>query len=298
MKGISFGFRFPGSEKHLRDLGVGWVRESVLWQNVQPDQRTWTWLDFDNLMACLARIRAATGCKVLLTIRAKSGWASRTITGADNRATRPPLNMLQYAEFLQRVATRAGERVDFWQLENECDYTGFWAGTSLDYLSLFATARTVLPKLCLCGWSTRPTEEAAEVVAGHIARVTRTKMLAFIETVMTCATYDAADAHCYAPYPADVAGQLAWVRSRMKSGTVLFASELGWEDQAWTHTQAQQAEDLSARVTAAATIADVPMWFLLRDVGANGVPRNAAHNGLVAAGGQRKAAFESLRSLT
>ena len=112
------------------------------------------------------------------------------------------------------------------------------------------------------------------------------------------ATYDAADAHSYAPYPADVAGQLAWVRARMKPGTMLFASELGWEDQAWTHTQAQQAEDLSARVTAAATIADVPMWFLLRDVGSNGVPRNAQHNGLLTSGGQRKAAFESLRSLT
>ena len=298
MKGISFGFRFPGSEKHLRDLGVGWVREAVLWQSVQPDAKNWTWRDFDSLMTCLARIKAATGCKVLLTLRAKSAWASRTVAGAMTSATRPPLNMIQYTDFLQRVAARAGERVDLWQIENECDYTGFWAGTALDYLSLFATARTVLPKLCLCGWSTRPTEEAAKVVAGHIARVTRVKMVAFIEAVMLGATYDAADAHCYAPYPADVAGQLAWVRARMKPGTMLFASELGWEDQAWTHTQAQQAEDLSARVTAAATIADVPMWFLLRDVGSNGVPRNAQHNGLLTSGGQRKAAFESLRSLT
>ena len=82
MKGISFGFRFPGSEKHLRDLGVGWVREAVLWQSVQPDAKNWTWRDFDSLMTCLAFApRAAWALASGATEYRSIPLASRSLAG-------------------------------------------------------------------------------------------------------------------------------------------------------------------------------------------------------------------------
>jgi hypothetical protein len=86
--------------------GVHHVRESVMWDEVQPTPTTWNWSNVDRLLAGAGR----TGTDVLVVLTHSPSWAT-SVTGVVDA---PPRNAADYVRFVQAFVARYGATGSFW----------------------------------------------------------------------------------------------------------------------------------------------------------------------------------------
>jgi hypothetical protein len=102
-------------------LGVHWVRLFVSWPDIEPQQGTLdtSWLYYYERL--FKELPAHT--KVLLDVVNTPAWE----TGSSNEHT-PPAKPQDYAAFVGALAERFGTRVSAYEIWNEEDSSGWWAG--------------------------------------------------------------------------------------------------------------------------------------------------------------------------
>ena len=143
--GISTQLDTPKSREQkltvLNNLGVRWIRTTVIWERFEPKPGQFDWKWFDEVVAAAAQHKI----KLMVTVLAISSWGSTHLPsnyhheGYQN--VYPPKDLKQYAAFMRTLAARYKGRGIAWQIENEVNSKNtFWGGTREDYLALLKTA--------------------------------------------------------------------------------------------------------------------------------------------------------------
>jgi hypothetical protein len=92
--------------------GLGWVRVTLPWREIQPARGTWRWEAAD----AVVRPHHRAGHRVLAILSTAPEWA-----GSNARGTRPPEAQALWSEYVARVAERYRGQVDAYEVWNEPD---------------------------------------------------------------------------------------------------------------------------------------------------------------------------------
>ena len=111
----------------LRAAGVGWIRQELPWEQVEPVAKGQTtdlsgestWQKFDDIVG-----RAhGVGIDLLLRLDTSPRWA---LSSDAPDGLRPPTRFEDYWDFVEQVATRYRGRVRAYQIWNEPNLSGEW----------------------------------------------------------------------------------------------------------------------------------------------------------------------------
>jgi len=228
--------RIPTLMKDARDLGVGWVRFDVIWQNVEPSRGTYDWSLADKVLEA-----GGSQMNYLFTVYTSSRWGTRSGTTKmfrDLPSPNVPSNPDDYRKFLEELVRRYKSRVKYWQIDNEVYGGGnFWAGTPNGYVKLLRGAAQVI----------RRVDPKAKILSAGIAlgafdvndpsdmeSPKAKEALSFLDLVIKEGkdSFDVADVHLYWKWQA-IGERLAFVKRRMeRSGArkPIWVTELGGPD--------------------------------------------------------------------
>ncbi len=98
------------TQQEVRDLGVGWIREEIGWDEVEPARGVERWQRLDAVMARSAR----NGLRVLPLLLGTPSWA-----GSESLAL--PDDVPAFAAFAARAAARYGPGGSFWRARPQLD---------------------------------------------------------------------------------------------------------------------------------------------------------------------------------
>jgi len=105
-------------------VGATWLRTTIKWNVVQPDNHTsFDWTDADRLIDA-ARQR---GLQLDIIVNGTPNWALPS--DARDDPAHPPANLSDYADFLRAAVTRYKDRVHYWELGNEPNHVTGWSPT-------------------------------------------------------------------------------------------------------------------------------------------------------------------------
>ncbi len=130
----------PAVIEGLDFLGVRAIRSIVGWERIQPNSaKDWNFHRFDERIDALEK----AGIKMRETLVFTPRWAA-----VDNPAKKPfPRNrkpkMEAWRNYVRAMMKRYGNRVEFFEIWNEPDLTGFWCFPVEDYIALCREAREI-----------------------------------------------------------------------------------------------------------------------------------------------------------
>jgi len=139
-RGTGFGY---GVQAHLdtarvatavRDMGFGWIKQQVRWQEIEYDRGNRGWGGLD----ALADTASASGVKVLFSVVAAPAWARGGKSGVG-----PPDNYQDFYNFMGAMAAHFKGRVQAYEIWNEQNLSREWEGAPLsaaDYVRLLKGA--------------------------------------------------------------------------------------------------------------------------------------------------------------
>ena len=112
----------------LRDAGVGWIRQQLPWEQIEPVAKgettdpnfgSSTWTKFDDIVD-----RAnSLGLKLILRVDTSPRWA---LPAGAQDGLGPPVREADYWDFLSQVATRYRGKVAAYQIWNEPNLNSEW----------------------------------------------------------------------------------------------------------------------------------------------------------------------------
>jgi hypothetical protein len=180
--GACYSFYHEGNERPYlqmaRDAGSRWDRFDFSWPVIEPKNNTWNFGPHDTLVNDLAAARIDMVGILLWT----PGWAAtQGDPGLDGRsfnqrpfgwyapvsrdaldampvsaASSPPQGLdlawndpnNHWGHYVYTVVSRYGDRVKYWEMWNEPEWTYFWTGTSADYKQLLKVGYQATKAAC------------------------------------------------------------------------------------------------------------------------------------------------------
>ena len=118
----------------VQDLGVGWFKQQVRWEYVEPSQGSYRWGEMDRIADAMQDV----GVRVMFSVVAAPGWARESDEGEG-----PPSDPQDFATFVGAMAARYRGRVHAYEIWNEQNLEREWSGAPLsaaDYVQLLAAA--------------------------------------------------------------------------------------------------------------------------------------------------------------
>jgi hypothetical protein len=119
--GVNLSDLTPANVAQAEQLGVHWVRVFVPWSVLEPQRgvhaSNWLWT-YDQMLSTLPR-----STHVIMDVVDTPSWESGSSAG-----NAPPRNAADYASFLHFLALRWAGRVSAYEIWNEEDSSGWWAG--------------------------------------------------------------------------------------------------------------------------------------------------------------------------
>jgi hypothetical protein len=173
INGLSFGYGIatgsdvlaldqPGLDDYfagLKELGVGWARWDIDWNNLQPDSSEVTkWSDLDRVVTTAQKF----GIKSLAVLVGTPSWARPPECSQSEMCA--PLDSNDFARFAGQVADRYKDKgLNHFEIWNEPNYKDFWLpAPSIDeYKDLLGPAYTAI----------KAVNPAAAVITGGLAAV-------------------------------------------------------------------------------------------------------------------------------
>jgi hypothetical protein len=119
--GLNISSPEPSQVAGVRTLGVHWARMFLSWPSMQPSAGAIDPIYLNNYEAALKQLPAGT--KVIIDVVGTPQWE----TGSADEHT-PPANPQDYAEFVASLAHRLAPWVSAYEIWNEEDSGGWWAG--------------------------------------------------------------------------------------------------------------------------------------------------------------------------
>jgi arabinogalactan endo-1,4-beta-galactosidase len=151
----------PRSFELAGQAGIGWVRFGIWYSIVNPSPGVFRYEGFD---AQVAKARQE-GLRILGKLAFAAPWNTSAPPdlppGADPLHF-PPRDYQAWADYVFQTVSRYRDQIQYWEVWNEPDLRGFWAGTSAQYAELLAvtyeavkradpTAKVLLGGLALGG---------------------------------------------------------------------------------------------------------------------------------------------------
>src|SRR3989440_4010102 len=141
--GVQFHCNLPGytdgSRAQVLDklaaVSLAWVRIDVSWAELKPRRLQPVDRRYSNRFGGCLTLARERGFKVLATL----GWSPRWANG-NRGAGAPPLHLRDYARIAQWASAHWRGRVDAWEVWNEPNLWGSWAGSPRRYAGLLRAA--------------------------------------------------------------------------------------------------------------------------------------------------------------
>ncbi len=124
----------PAAFPIAAEARFGWVRLWAWWQLLEPqeNQYSFTYLDAQVTSAL------AAGLKIDLVVASIPSWANGTAPGCGligSQCATPPTSTTFYYNFMTTLVARYRGQVDYYEVWNEPDYSGFWNGAFSRYIT-------------------------------------------------------------------------------------------------------------------------------------------------------------------
>jgi hypothetical protein len=103
------------------DLGFNWVKQQVLWRDVEPSKGVYNWGELDKVVQAANR----RGIRVLFSVLRSPSWAA-------NHADSPPRNFNDFGDFVAALASRYRGRGMAYEIWNEQNLKREWLDYSLN----------------------------------------------------------------------------------------------------------------------------------------------------------------------
>jgi hypothetical protein len=129
----------PGNARYVPQLGMGWARLVLSWNDSEPAPGQFDWAGADTVVA-----QAGPYARLILQVAYTPAWARPD--PADPLMT-PPRDPQDLARFLQAAATRYRGRVAAYELWNEPNLGMYWGNRKPDAAGYVALLRAVRPAL-------------------------------------------------------------------------------------------------------------------------------------------------------
>ena len=144
----------------LADAGFQWVRFTLPWDEIEPQQGQYDWSAPDAVFAALARTPTL---KPVVVLNGSPPWARRP--GDVDNPLAPPKERADFGAFAAQVAQRYGEQIQYYQVWDEPNIAPHWGARPVDpadYLGLLREAAIQL----------RAADSDAVVLLGALAPTT------------------------------------------------------------------------------------------------------------------------------
>lgn len=125
--------------QRLAQAKITWVRAFPNWGRVEPLPGRYDWSASDQLVS----VARTNGLKVLGFLGFSTHWnttAPASVTNRGDRELFPPADLAAWERYVETIVRRYAADVEYWEVWNEPDLAGFWAGTPAQYARLLAIA--------------------------------------------------------------------------------------------------------------------------------------------------------------
>jgi len=159
----SFGSHFPDLDIFDNTGGMKWVRTHLIrkieWANINPQKDVYNWAELDQVVDFFSK----QGLSILYSINDTPEWL-RPDDVPKNKNGRMifdflPKDMAMYDAFIERIAERYKDRINYWEVWNEPNTWIRFNGTTDDYLNMLERTYKILKKI----------DTNNQVIAGAIA---------------------------------------------------------------------------------------------------------------------------------
>jgi hypothetical protein len=119
----------------LQENGFRVVRQVFAWSDIEPTRGEFVWDRYDSIVEALS----AHGIQIVAVLARSPDWARAP--GAVNAIDAPPVEVADYANFVQQVAGHYKREVQFVQLWDKPNLPEYWGGTAaspVEYSDLLA----------------------------------------------------------------------------------------------------------------------------------------------------------------
>jgi O-antigen ligase len=122
--------------------GFVWVRQTFDWQNIEPTQGQFDFSKYDPIVAAVA---AHPPLQIVAVLDNAPSWARRA--EASDRLSAPPASMAAFSEYAAQIATRYGDRINYYQVWDEPNLNTQWGGLDprpADYAAMLKAAYSAI----------------------------------------------------------------------------------------------------------------------------------------------------------
>ena len=107
----------------IEDAGFHWVRQTLLWEQIEPEPGDYDWAAYDQIVAAVAE---RPGLELVAVLDGAPRWARHPL--APDHPFAPPESVGDYAAFAGQVAARYADSIDYYQLWDEPNLKSHWGG--------------------------------------------------------------------------------------------------------------------------------------------------------------------------
>ncbi|MDZ7360462.1 MAG: glycosyl hydrolase [candidate division KSB1 bacterium] len=171
---------FDRVAKMLDSANVRWVRINLAWMDAEPTKGQWNWGDWETRL----QILRSHNLEILCILMKVPSWASSAPTGTDPLLVSyyVPKDTRDWIVYVDSVANKFKGYITHWEIWNEPDLLGFWAGTPAQYAELLAVTYETIKRA----------NPQAKVVLGGLALDERRVHPNFLSEILSDARYPAA----------------------------------------------------------------------------------------------------------
>lgn len=116
--------------------GFTWVRQPLLWSEIEAEQGTYDWDATDRIIEAVAR----HDLQIVVVLWQSPEWAASSVTAA-------PDDLAAFAAFAEAVAERYGDSISVYQIWDEPNLAGGWGGRPADAIEYAAMLDAVYEPL-------------------------------------------------------------------------------------------------------------------------------------------------------
>lgn len=149
----------------LRAGGLLWLRQPVLWSQIEPEPGQFDWAKLDHVLAAVSAGNSqpnAASFKLIAVLHTSPRWARRP----GDSLTGPPREPARFGDFARAFAQRYGQQIDHYQIWHEPNLSAGWGQGYIDpiaYTQLLAEAalaiRSTDPQAIIISAALAPTLE-------------------------------------------------------------------------------------------------------------------------------------------
>ncbi|MBN1203071.1 MAG: O-antigen ligase family protein [Anaerolineae bacterium] len=132
----------PAELDRIAALGFTWVRQSFLWQDIEPEQGEYTWDVYD---AIVAAVGERDDLQLVAVLDGTPPWARHTL--APEHPYAPPASVSEYGHFAGMVAARYADTITQYQVWDEPNIKSHWGNMDprpAHYVAMLREAYTAI----------------------------------------------------------------------------------------------------------------------------------------------------------